>query len=618
MALLLVAILVFGLVACGGNTAAPTEPVKTNPNQPAEEATEAPAAEDAPRAERVLRMDGMSNSGYPSPFTASAKGAGYVVVQYIFDTLVWKDENGFFNYLAEDYDVSPDNLTYTFKLREGVLWNDGKPFTAEDVKFSFDYYALHPYSWVNTQKVKEARVVDELTVEIELKDVYVPFIADIASNLPIIPKHVYENVEDPTTFIGGYEFQAQLTNGFLNGFLNGTAFAGWKSYTTGSYAAIEVKKDFTNTALVNYYGALNGLAQTDATTHIVADPAATIKEYNEELRLYLTSSVQNVFTELRKGDLMETAKAKYNTNIAGIFNELLAEAVANLDEVYNRFLFEDFKADKINETYAYATEIANFYSGAGDTALIEAMEHYLTGYSVTAATAPAAGVTTNKLFPAEASLVNASLTTELAGLTVNKFDKINGVDKVALTATNAMAQVVTIVTGYELKVENMAIKDNFQSYLDVATTNVARAYLNYMAIPSLTYDMINLLVADRNSADTAITIQKFQNEMGLIALDNYKTEYTKLLTLIAGEAQKAHFEYLTGKTWAQGEAAIKSTETHSYLSGINNVVKPVDALGLGAYGFVGTSIVSFDRTVNVNTKYTEGTAPNIVIKNLYE
>lgn len=425
-------------------------------------------------------------------------------------------------------------------------------------------------------------------------------------------------LEDPTAFIAGYEFKAQLTDGFLNGFLNGTAFAGWKSYTTGSYAAIEVKKDFTNTALVNYYGTLNGLAQTDATTHVVADPAATIKEYNEELRLYLTSSVQNVFTELRKGDLMETAKAKYNTNIAGIFNELLAEAVANLDEVYNRFLFEDYKADKINETYAYATEIANFYSGAGDTALIEAMEHYLTGYSVTAATAPAADVTTNKLFPAEASLVNASLTTELAGLTVNKFDKINGVDKVALTATNAMAQVVTIVTGYELKVENMAIKDNFQSYLDVATTNVARAYLNYMAIPTLTYDMINLLVADRNSADTAITIQKFQNEMGLIALDNYKDEYTKLLNLIAGEAQKDHYEYLTGKTWAQGEAAIKSTETHSYLTGINNVVKPVDALGLGAYGFVGTSIVSFDRTVNVNTKYTEGTAPNIVIKNLYE
>ena len=198
--LLLVLVMTFGLVACGSTTTAPaaTEAPKTEtPAAPA--ATEAPAAEQ-PRAERVLRMDGMANSGYPSPFTSSAKGAGYVIVQYIFDTLVWKDENGFFNYLAESYTVSDDNLTYTFKLREGILWNDGKPFTAEDVKFSFDYYALHPYGWVNTQKVKEARVVDELTVEIELNEIYVAFIADIASNLPIIPKHVYENVEDPTTF----------------------------------------------------------------------------------------------------------------------------------------------------------------------------------------------------------------------------------------------------------------------------------------------------------------------------------------------------------------------------------------------------------------------------------
>ena len=423
-------------------------------------------------------------------------------------------------------------------------------------------------------------------------------------------------LEDPTTFIGGYEFKDQLTDGFLNGFLNGTAFAGWKSYTTGSYAAIEVTKDFTNTALANYYGALNGLAQTDKDTHIVADPAATIKEYNEELRLYLTSAVQNVFTELRKGDLMDTAKAKYNTNIAGIFNELLTEAVANLDEVYNRFLFEDYKADKINETYAYATEMADFYSGAGDYALIEEMEEYLTGYSVTAA---AQGTTSaTKLFPAE-NLVDASLTTELAALTVNKFDKIDGVSKVALTATNAMAQVVTIVTGYELKVENMAIKDNFQSYLDVATMNVARVYLNYSYISTLSYDMINQLVADRNSADTAITIQKFQNEMGLIKLDDYKTEYTKLLNLIAHEDQKAHYEYLTGKTWAQGEAAIKSTETHTYLTGINNVITPVDALGLGAYGFVGTAVVSFDRTVNVNTKYIDSydANGNPVIKDLY-
>ena len=187
LSLMLALVMMLGLVACGGT-------------QPEEEAPVEDEVVEEPAKERVLRMDGMANSGYPAPHTSSAKGAGYAMVQYIFDTLVWKNEDGFFNYLAESYSVSDDNLTYTFKLREGVKWNDGQPFTAEDVKFTFDYMAVHPYSWVNTGKVKEVRVVDELTVEIELKEIYVAFIADIAANLPIIPKHVYEKVEDPTTY----------------------------------------------------------------------------------------------------------------------------------------------------------------------------------------------------------------------------------------------------------------------------------------------------------------------------------------------------------------------------------------------------------------------------------
>lgn len=201
LCLALVLAMMFGLMACGSAQ----NPEPSAAAQP--QATEAAAPTDAPAAaapeevaERVLRMDAMSSAGFPSPYLSSPKGAGYAVVQYIFDTLVWKNDKGFFNYLAESYTVSEDNKTYTFKLRDGVTFNDGTPFTAEDVKFTFDYMTEHPYSWVSTAKVKETRVVDELTVEIELKDVYVAFIADVASNLPMLPKHIFEGVEDPTTF----------------------------------------------------------------------------------------------------------------------------------------------------------------------------------------------------------------------------------------------------------------------------------------------------------------------------------------------------------------------------------------------------------------------------------
>src|SRR6185503_22065 len=40
--------------------------------------------------------------------------------------------------LAESWSTAPDNLSLTFKLRQGVKWHDGKPFTAADVKCTFD------------------------------------------------------------------------------------------------------------------------------------------------------------------------------------------------------------------------------------------------------------------------------------------------------------------------------------------------------------------------------------------------------------------------------------------------------------------------------------------------
>src|SRR5580658_2865690 len=40
--------------------------------------------------------------------------------------------------LAESWEISPDQLTYTFHLRHGVKWHDGQPFTAEDVKYTYD------------------------------------------------------------------------------------------------------------------------------------------------------------------------------------------------------------------------------------------------------------------------------------------------------------------------------------------------------------------------------------------------------------------------------------------------------------------------------------------------
>ena len=46
--------------------------------------------------------------------------------------------------LAESFEVSEDGTVITFTLRDGVKWHDGEPFTAEDVKWTFEYYPTVP------------------------------------------------------------------------------------------------------------------------------------------------------------------------------------------------------------------------------------------------------------------------------------------------------------------------------------------------------------------------------------------------------------------------------------------------------------------------------------------
>jgi peptide/nickel transport system substrate-binding protein len=73
--------------------------------------------------------------------------------------------------LAESWEIAPDSLSWVFNLRGGVTFQDGTPFTAEDVVFSFDR-AMAEGS-LNAQKglfegINEVTAIDDVTLEIGL------------------------------------------------------------------------------------------------------------------------------------------------------------------------------------------------------------------------------------------------------------------------------------------------------------------------------------------------------------------------------------------------------------------------------------------------------------------
>lgn len=151
-----------------------------------------------PRDPRTLRLAG-GGFGFPSPFAYIA-GPGYVQMSYLYDTLLWKDASGrLLPWLAKSYLRSPDGLTYTFELRDGIRWHDGRPLTAEDVAFTFEYFAgqpLGPLLVAQPFGVRGARARGPGTVDVHLELPAVTFPEAVAGAVPIIPKHIWASIKD--------------------------------------------------------------------------------------------------------------------------------------------------------------------------------------------------------------------------------------------------------------------------------------------------------------------------------------------------------------------------------------------------------------------------------------
>jgi peptide/nickel transport system substrate-binding protein len=99
--------------------------------------------------------------------------------------------------LAESWTVSPDGLTYTFKLRHNVKWHDGKPFTADDVVFTFSEYLIdvHPRSKAVFQRTKIVKV-DDYTVQFVLTEPFAPLLRSFDTiGAPILPAHLYKGTD---------------------------------------------------------------------------------------------------------------------------------------------------------------------------------------------------------------------------------------------------------------------------------------------------------------------------------------------------------------------------------------------------------------------------------------
>jgi len=96
--------------------------------------------------------------------------------------------------LAESFEISADGLVYTFKLRPSIVWHDGHPFSAEDVKFSLEQVnsKLHPYHGA-MNAIGAFEAPDANTFVLRLKHPQASLISTLGNfSGAILPKHIWE------------------------------------------------------------------------------------------------------------------------------------------------------------------------------------------------------------------------------------------------------------------------------------------------------------------------------------------------------------------------------------------------------------------------------------------
>ncbi len=176
--------------------------------------------------------------------------------------------------LAESWETSEDHLTHTFTLRSGVTWHDGKPFTAADVKFTYDLVTAKEWpggldsyfaqiAGATEHKAGEAdeltgvEVIDDTHVKVTLVQPDALFLASAASRQRMLPKHVLESI--PVADIDKSDFAR-------------------KPIYTGAYIVEEWKQGESLTLRANpdYFGGAPAIETV--ISRFIPDPATTYAE----------------------------------------------------------------------------------------------------------------------------------------------------------------------------------------------------------------------------------------------------------------------------------------------------------------------------------------------------
>ncbi len=256
-------------------------------------------------------------------------------------------------YLATDFTVSEDGLTYTFNLRDDVVWHDGEPFTADDVVFTYETLisnqTANGYDVLNFNgNPLKINKVDDNTVDLVLPYAVPNALEIIASEHFIAPKHIWEGETDLTTNAknatpigtGPYKFSGYKEGDNLTLVKNENYFLGEPAIDTVIY---KILLDANSALLALQNGEIDALSILPADAEKLDPSQITTYPYTENRVSYMTTFV-------------------YRPNMDNIdFRKAIFHAIDK--ESLNKVLY--VSEEYVRNAYSFLPENATYFSEEG-------------------------------------------------------------------------------------------------------------------------------------------------------------------------------------------------------------------------------------------------------------
>lgn len=227
--------------------------------------------------------------------------------------------------LATAVDVSSDKLTYTVKLRDGVKWTDGQPFTADDVVFTYDNIIKFDYAdghdaFVYDGKPVEVTKLDDLTVQFKLPVIAAGFMESLSAEHYIMPKHIYEgdatldkNPKNQTPVgTGPYTLEEYKAGQYVKFKANPNYFGGAPKVGT---VIFQIISDMSSAQLALKKGEINMLVIPNSAAADYEGTNVTINAYPEDRVGYMSfmmASPRVADINLRKAVMFSLSRTDMN------------------------------------------------------------------------------------------------------------------------------------------------------------------------------------------------------------------------------------------------------------------------------------------------------------------